>query len=328
VISNTVLVAPDAFKGTLSASKVAGAIGRGLRADGRLQVDLCPVADGGEESTRILIQALGGTIQSARVRDPLGRVRSAEYGLLEDGETAIVEVAQASGLARVAAHELDARGASSEGTGELILAALASGVSSVLVAAGGAASTDGGSGAIDAIKRGGGLGGAALVVLCDVRIPFEQAARCYGPQKGADEATVRALHTRLMRLARRLPRDPRGLPMTGAAGGLAGGLWASFGARLCPGAPYLLDALDFDVRMRRARAVILGEGSLDRGTLHGKAPFEIATRARQAGVPAYAIVARDALCPFDARILDLQVILEAGDERALQSAGRKLAGLI
>lgn len=116
--------------------------------------------------------------------------------------------------------------------------------------------------------------------------------------------------------------------MTGAAGGLSGGLWAAFGARLVAGAPFVLDALDFDARLRRARGVVVGEGSLDGSTLEGKAAFEIATRARQAGIPAHAIVGRNDLDPFDARIMDLQVILEAGDERALEAAGTELAARV
>jgi glycerate 2-kinase len=198
-------------------------------------------------------------------------------------------------------------------------------VRTVLLAAGGSASTDGGAGAIKAIEKSGGLRGSSLVVLCDVRIPFEQAAVRYAPQKGADPATVQRLHKRLSALSRRLPRDPRGQPMTGAAGGLAGGLWAVYGASLQRGAPYLLDILGFDARMRRARAVIVGEGSLDRSTLDGKVAFEIATRARQAGVPAYAVVARNSLDPFDARLLDLQLVLQATSQRQLVNAASELA---
>jgi glycerate kinase len=112
---------------------------------------------------------------------------------------------------------------------------------------------------------------------------------------------------------------------SGAAGGLAGGLWAAFGARLEPGAPFVLDALDFDRRMRAAHAVIVGEGRLDATTLQGKAPAEIATRARQAGVPAHAIVGTNAIDRFDARILDLQEILEASTPAELELAAATLA---
>jgi glycerate kinase len=116
--------------------------------------------------------------------------------------------------------------------------------------------------------------------------------------------------------------------MTGAAGGLSGGLWAAFGAELVPGAAFVLDALDFDVRMRGARAVITGEGAIDRQSLAGKLVSEIATRARQSGVPCYAVVGRRELDAFGARMLDLQLILEAGTVAELEAAGRRLAELV
>ncbi|HUE28821.1 MAG TPA: glycerate kinase, partial [Solirubrobacteraceae bacterium] len=190
------------------------------------------------------------------------------------------------------------------------------------------ATTDGGVGAIRAIEEAGGLGGSKLVVLSDVRTPFEAAARVYGPQKGAGSDDVRRLTRRLHALARGFDRDPRGLPMTGAAGGLSGGLWARFGATLVPGAAFVLDLLDFDRRMRAARAVVTGEGRLDEQSLAGKAVSEVATRARQSGVPCHAIVGERRLDAFGARILDLQAILEAGTPARLKNAGRRLAALI
>jgi glycerate kinase len=126
-------------------------------------------------------------------------------------------------------------------------------------------------------------------------------------------------------MAARLRHDPRGVPMTGAAGGLAGGLWATFDATLVAGAPFVLDAIDFDRRLRAAQAVVLGEGRLDETTLDGKVLAEAATRARQLGVPAHAIVAINDLNRFDQRILDLQTIQEARSERELRTAATKLA---
>jgi glycerate kinase len=194
----------------------------------------------------------------------------------------------------------------------------------VLVAVGGSATTDGGTGAIRAVGGGGGLGGARLIVLCDVRTPFERAAEVFAPQKGADAATVTQLTRRLRDQARRLPRDPRGIPMTGAAGGLAGGLWSALGARLEPGAAFVLDALGFDPRMRASRAVVTGEGTLDPQSMEGKAVGEVCVRARQSGVPTHAIVGRRALDDFEARILDLQSIDEAPSLEAIEDAGRRL----
>jgi glycerate kinase len=209
-----------------------------------------------------------------------------------------------------------------------MLAATAGGAEVVFVAAGGSATTDGGEGALEAIAEGGGLGGAQVVVLCDVRIAWEESAPMFAPQKGASPEAVERLSARLERLAARLPRDPRGVPFTGAAGGLAGGLWAAHGARLESGAAFVLDAVGFDTRLRAARAVVVGEGRLDAQTLRGKIGGEIATRARQRGVPAHAIVAQNALDPFDQRILDLGAILEARTVGELEAAGAALADLL
>jgi glycerate kinase len=322
-----VLVAPDSFKGSASATEVAAAIGRGLAKAG-LSYDLAPVADGGEGTLAVLLERLGGEEHVVVAHDPLGRECEARFALLADGHSALVEMAAASGLQLMAPDERDAEAASSAGTGELIAAAVGAGASRILVAAGGSATTDGGAGAIGAIARAGGLGDAGLTVLCDVRTPFELAAERFGPQKGADADAVRRLAARLAELAAQLPRDPRGVAMSGAAGGLAGGLWAEFGAQLTAGAPYVLDALDIDRRLRASRAVIVGEGRIDATTLDGKAVAEVATRARQLGVPAHAIVAVAEIDRFDARILDLQTILEAGDIAAIERAGAQLGALL
>jgi glycerate kinase len=323
-----VLVAPDSFKGTLRASQVASSIGIGLERAGLVPPDLCPVADGGEGTLEVLLTALGGETAGAPATDPLGRPIAAGFALIEDGGTAIVEVAEASGLHRVASGERDAVAASSRGTGELIVAAAGAGAEVVLVAAGGSATTDGGAGAIAAIEDAGGLQGVRLVVLCDVRTPFEQAPARFAPQKGADPRAVTTLERRLHEQAGRLPKDPRGVAMTGAAGGLAGGLWARFGAHLEPGAAFVLKTLDFNTRMRAARAVVVGEGRLDPTTLEGKIAGEIATRARQAGVPCHAIVGTNAIDRFSARILDLQVIQEATTRPELEAAGEHLGRLL
>jgi glycerate 2-kinase len=319
------LVAPDSFKGTFRAAEVAGAVGRGIERAGLEPPDLCPIADGGEGTLSALLTALGGRTMGIEASDPLGRRVPAGFGLVEDGGTAIVEVAEASGLGRVAPGERDAEAASSAGTGELIAAAVEAGAQVVLVAAGGSATTDGGAGAIDAIAEHGGLRGTRLVVLCDVRTPFERAARVFGPQKGADAGAVARLTDRLLAFAATLPRDPRGRPLTGAAGGLAGGLWAALGARLEPGAPFVLEALGFDARMRAAGAVITGEGRIDATTLEGKAAGEVAVRARQAGVPCHAVCGVNALSRFDQRILDLQHVIQAPTLAALEDAGAYLA---
>jgi glycerate kinase len=333
-----VLVAPDKFKGTYSAAEVAAAIAEGLREGGRHTEEL-PVADGGEGTAEALMRALGGEWLEAEATDALGRPIRARFAMLErrpgdqrgpgtdkrrvDGRIAVVEAAEASGLARIEPHERDAFAASSRGTGELIAAACAAGATHVLVAVGGTATTDGGAGAIAAIDEA--AVDPELTVICDVRTPFEQAARVFAPQKGADAETLKRLQRRLTALVKRAPRDPRGIPMTGAGGGLSGGLYAFRNARLVPGAPYVLDALGFDARMRAASFVVTGEGRMDEQTLEGKVAGEVAVRCRQAGVACHAVVGQDALDDFSLRVLALDGLEEAGDPAALRAAGRSLA---
>ncbi|MFL5859371.1 MAG: glycerate kinase [Solirubrobacteraceae bacterium] len=324
-VPETVLVAPDSFKGTFSASEVAAAIGRGLGGAGR-PPDLCPAADGGEGTLDALAAGLGAERRRADVSDPLGRPIQAEFGLA--GQVAIIDTAAASGLGLVNPADRDAFAATTAGTGELIVAALGAGARTVYLGVGGSATTDGGAGAVTAIRRAGGLRGARLVVLCDVRTPFEDAASVFGPQKGANPGEVRRLTARLNALARRLDTDPRGVPMTGAAGGLSGGLWAAFGAELVPGAAFVLDELEFDARMRAARAVITGEGKLDMQSLAGKVVSEVATRARQSGVPCHAVVGTRELDSMGARILDLDRVVEASTLEEIEAAGRTLAGAL
>lgn len=289
-----ILVAPDSFKGTFDAGKVAAAIAAGVEKAGA-DADRCPVADGGEGTMEVLMGALGGERRRARVHDPLRRPLAAELALLGDGKTAVVETAQASGLTLVAAAERDAERADTYGTGELIAAALAAGAETVLVAVGGSATTDGGRGAIEALSERGELDAVGRIeVLCDVEAAFEDAARLFAPQKGADPAAVERLDARLEEFAGQLPRDPRGVPMSGCAGGLSGGLWA-YGARLLPGAAFVLDAVSFDQRLAAAAAAISGEGRFDSQSLAGKITGEIASRCAAAGKPLHLIVGQDAL---------------------------------
>ena len=321
-MSGPVLVAPDSFKGTFSAPDVAAAIARGLRAGGRGAEEM-PVADGGEGTMDALVSALGGEVRTAEVRGPMGRPVMASFALLPDGR-AVVETAQASGLGLVEEDERDPWAASTRGTGELIAAAVAAGADRVVLTVGGSATTDGGAGALEALEEAGA--DPELEVLCDVRTPFEDAARVFAPQKGADPEMVERLTRRLNELAEGGPRDPRGEPMTGAAGGLSGGLWAHRGAVLRPGAAYVLDTIGFDERMRAAAFVVTGEGRLDEQTLEGKIVGEVATHCRQRGVGCHAVVGRNALDPFRERILALESVTEAGTLEDLEAAGRALAG--
>jgi glycerate 2-kinase len=328
-LNRPVLVAPDKFKGTLTAEEAALAIGRGLARGGVESVDLLPVADGGEGTMDALARGLHGRVLATEVHDPLGRPVEAAFALVHGGRTAIVETAQASGLWRLTPAERDPSGATTRGTGELIRAAVESGAREVIVAAGGSATTDGGRGALEALgarftraradldELRRMLRRVRLAIACDVRNPLlgtDGAAAVFAPQKGADEETVAKLERRLgdwAKLARKSTgRDPSHEPMAGAAGGLAGGLWAFAGAELRPGAPLVLDVAGFDARARDSFAVVTGEGRLDDQTLAGKAVFEVATRCRQSGVPCYAVVGTDAVDAFERRLMNLEV--EAG----------------
>ena len=282
-----ILLAPDKFKGTLSAAEVAEAMARGAAAAGA-ETDRCPVADGGDGTAAVLLAALGGQWQAAPAHDALGRPVEGRWALLADG-SAVVDVAEASGLGRLGADELDPLAASSAGSGELIAAALAAGAERVLVACGGSATTDAGIGALEHFDPAA----AEVVCLCDVGDGFEAALR-YAPQKGAGPEQLEQLAARLARLRDELPHDPGRLPFTGAAGGLAGGLWAH-GAQLVPGSKFVLDAVGFDARLAAAEAVLTGEGAIDATSLAGKAVGEVALRALRAQLACHVVVGRDEL---------------------------------
>ena len=313
-----VLVAPDKFKGTFTAAEVAAAIAAGLR-DGGREADELPIADGGDGTA----DALGAKPVAARAVDALGREVETSWGLLPDGDTAVVEAAAASGLARLAAEERDPWAATSAGTGQLIAAAIEAGARQVLVGCGGTATVDGGAGLLAEV--GEVPRGVRLTAICDVRTPWEEAAAVFGPQKGADPTGVARLRRRMSGRARSMRRDPRGVPMTGCGGGISGALWSQLGAELVPGPAYVLDAVGFDARMRAAAFVVTGEGKLDESTLAGKAVAEVATRCRQAGVWCHAVVGRDELDLFGKRVLDFASVHEAGDPGALRAVGRALA---
>jgi glycerate kinase len=321
------LVVPDSFKGTLSAREVADAIGAGV-VDAGARADLCPAADGGEGTLDVLLAGLGGERRTASAHDPLGRPLEAGFALVREGRTAIIEVAAASGLQLVDPAERDPERASSAGTGELIAAAVEAGARRIWVAAGGSATTDGGRGAIDALEAAGSLRDAQLEVLCDTSVPFERAAEVFSPQKGASPEQVERLTSRLVALAGSLPRDPRGRAMTGAAGGLSGGLWAAFGAHLVPGAAFVLGVLGFDRRLEDAAAVITGEGRLDSQSGQGKLGGEVARRCRAAGILAHAIAGELALDRSELRRLGFSSGQEARTPEEIRAAAERIAARV
>ncbi|GAB3675883.1 glycerate kinase [Angustibacter aerolatus] len=316
------MLAPDAFKGTMSADVVARALAEGVAEAGGEPVR-CPLADGGEGTAEVLRAALGGDLVEVVATGPLGDPVPASFVLAADG-TAVVETATASGLHLVHPGPGTAEAATTTGTGELLVAAARAGAQRILLGVGGSATTDGGLGALQAVRAGGGQLGAHLTVLCDVRTPYERAAEVYGPQKGADAETVARLTSRLLATAAWLPRDPRGRPMTGAAGGLSGALWADLGAELVPGVPAVLDAVGFDALLGGADLVLTGEGRLDAQTAEGKVVAGVARRAAAKGVPVHAVVGRCDLDDAGLAVLGLAGAVEAGDPGALRSAARTL----
>ncbi|TYP87670.1 glycerate kinase [Blastococcus xanthinilyticus] len=323
-----VLVAPDKFKGSLTAAEVAAAVTRGLHAGAPgLEIRAVPVADGGDGTLAAAVAA-GFERVPVTAAGPTGEPVATGYG--RRGEVAVVEMADVSGLSRLPAGRPAPLTATSRGTGEVIAAALAGGARRVVVGIGGSACTDGGAGMLQALGArlldadgrelpagGGALGdlarvdlgrlhpavaGAEIVVACDVDNPLTGpggAAAVYGPQKGADEASVQLLDRNLAHLADRVAdatgQDVRSAPGAGAAGGVGFAAMAVLGAALRPGIDLLLDLLDFAAQVRDADLVVVGEGSLDEQTLHGKAPVGVARMAREAGAAVVAVCGRSTL---------------------------------
>ena len=279
------LCCPDKFRGTLTAAEAAAAIAAGLHAAGIANTVELPLADGGEGTLDALLAARGGEVHEARVTGPDGAIVVARFGVLPDG-VAVVEMAQASGLALVAGTN-DPLTATTYGTGQLIALAAEQGATAVIVGVGGSATVDGGRGALDAL--GWRSPGIPIVVACDVVTNFLDAARVFGPQKGAGADEVELLTDRLRRLAaefhERTAVDVRGLSGAGAAGGLAGGL-AALGATLRPGFTVVAEAVGFQRHVEEATLVVTGEGRLDRTSLTGKVVGEVLRAAAECHIPA------------------------------------------
>ncbi len=319
-----VLIAPQSFKGSADAVAVASAIARGVRRVWKnAQCDEMPLADGGEGTVRALVRATGGTVRTSRANDPLGRLIDAEWGTLGDGRTAVVEMAAASGHTLLADAERDPRVTSTRGTGELIIAAAASGAERIVVGIGGSATNDGGAGMaralgyrfLDGDSKELPEGGLALrdlhriegqtdvrlirpsiEVACDVRNPLlgpEGASAVYGPQKGATPEVVRELDASLAHYADVVEgfvgRNVRDVPGAGAAGGLGAALIAFLDARLRSGADLVLDATGFERRLLACDLVVTGEGRVDAQSGYGKLTGAVVERAHSAGRPVAAI---------------------------------------
>ncbi|MFS8664974.1 MAG: glycerate kinase [Limnochordales bacterium] len=320
-----VVIAPDSFKGSAPAQAVARALAKGWQREWpAAHVVEVPVADGGEGTVDAMVHATGGQVRETVVAGPLGEPVAARFGILGDGETAVIEMAAASGLPLVPPHARDPRRTTTRGTGELILAALDAGCRRLIVGLGGSATNDGGAGMAQALgvrlldEAGQELppGGAALarlakidvsgldprvraaefVAACDVDNPLygpRGASRVFGPQKGATPEMVEELDAALAHYAAVIRRDVgvdvAQVPGAGAAGGLGAGLVAFCKARLRPGAAIVLEAVGLEGHVRNADLVITGEGRLDGQSARGKAPVAVARLARRWGKPVIAV---------------------------------------
>ena len=320
-----IVIAPQEFKGSLTAIEIARAVRIGvLRAIPGAETVLAPVADGGDGTLQALVDSSGGRIESADVTGPLGDDVVAEWGGLGDGETAVIEMARSSGLALVDLDERDPRRATTRGVGELISTALDAGQSKFIIGIGGSATNDGGAGMmqalgaslLDATDRELEPGGAALarldridvsdlddrvrstsvVVACDVNNPLcgpTGASAVFGPQKGATPDIVAELDAALSHFAdimeRDLGADVRDRAGAGAAGGLGAGLMALLDAELKAGVDIVLDAVGLDKQLEDADLVITGEGQIDASTVFNKAPVGVARLASQRGIPVIAL---------------------------------------
>ncbi|MGY1698162.1 glycerate kinase [Geodermatophilus sp. SYSU D00766] len=326
-----ILIAPDKFRGTATAVAAAAALAEGVADAGHTAIAV-PLADGGEGT----LEALGGATHTTRVTGPLGAPVDAAWRL-SDGR-AVVETARASGLLLAGGREAnDPWAATSRGTGELVAEAVRRGARRVVVGVGGSACTDGGAGAVEVLREIAPLDGSrgwTVQVACDVGTTFLDAARVFGPQKGATPELVRRLTARLADVAldhrERYGVDVRALPGSGAAGGLAGGL-AALGASLVPGFDLVADVVGLRERVRAADLVVTGEGMLDVQSFEGKVVGGVAALARAAGVPWAAVVGQALVDPPDGRVVDL--VATFGRDRALgatsaclRTAGRDLVG--
>lgn len=323
-----ILISPNAFKHGLNAEEAAFAIEEGLkRSKASITTECFPVADGGDGTGTLIIKKCKGTLLDAAVHDALGRPINAVFGLIDNGATAVIEMADASGIRLLKTEELNPLRANSSGTGEMIRKALDLGVEKIIIGMGGSATVDGGTGILRALgvrflgtdgndltilpEDLGGLATVDLsalderilkcevIVLCDVDnmlLGDQGAAAVFGPQKGASPDEVKKLDKALNNLSavalHQTGRDMAAIKYGGTAGGAAAGLYAFLNARLVNGIDHFLSLTDFDSALGRADLVITGEGSIDEQTLQGKGPFGVAYQAKLKGLPVVAFAGK------------------------------------
>jgi len=345
-----ILIAPNAFKNSLSADEVAMAIEEGLEASKlNSQCTRFPVADGGDGTGKLIVQHLRGTTFSTTVHDALHRVIDTSMGFIDEGRTAVIEMADAAGIRWLQPDELAPLRTTSFGTGQQIKIALDRNVQKIVIGMGGSATVDGGTGILQALgirfldadgKELQGLpesltqlayidttgldkriSGCEVIVLCDVDNPLlgdQGAAAVFGPQKGADPASVQKLEAALTQFAaitaQVTGKDISTPRHTGTAGGAAAGLYAFLNASLVQGIDYFLELTGFSAALAQANLVITGEGSIDEQTLQGKGPYGVARRAKQRQLPVIGLAGKVPLHPSSTLQDYFEVLLAIGHE--------------
>jgi glycerate kinase len=320
-----ILVAPNAFKGNLDARQVADALAQGLkRANSGLRITELPIADGGEGTVDILLQATGGQRVEAKTVNAIGEPIRAHYGILGDGNAAVLELAAASGLGQLSLEERSPMKASTYGTGLLIKDAIGRGCRRIILGLGGSATTDAGTGILRAlgvkflnvsgfeVTNGGGrfaflekidvsgldprVAECEFVIPCDVRNPLlgaDGSAHVFSPQKGATPVQVEQLEENMTHFVsivkKTLGKEIGDIPYGGAAGGTAAGLQAFLNAQLTSGIDFLLEQIDFDANLSKTDLLITAEGRLDSQSLEGKGPYGVAKRAAAKNIPAICV---------------------------------------
>jgi glycerate kinase len=360
-----ILIAPNAFKNSLSAADAARAIADGLHKSKLNCTTACfPIADGGDGTGPLIIEKCGGRIVHKQVHDPLGRLITSQFGLIDNGKTAVIEMADASGLRLLKREELNPLLASSAGTGELIQYALDEGVNKILIAMGGSATVDGGCGILSALgtrffnandellqpvpqnlvevsridvsELDRRIAGCEIVVLCDVNNKLlgpQGSAAVFGPQKGAAPADVLRLDAFLSRLDE-VTEKQFGIKLSqlkygGTAGGAAAGLCGMINAKLVNGIEYFLQVTGFDVELKKADLLITGEGSIDEQTLQGKGPFGVARLAKLNNIPVVGLAGKVPAEPAGDMLHFFNVLLPIGNgtaelAEALKDTGKNL----
>jgi glycerate kinase len=345
-----ILIAPNAFKNSMTAQVAAEAIREGFNQSSLTCTTECfPIADGGDGTAELIINKLKGSVIPMQVNDPLGRVINSSFGLIDNGQTAVIEMADASGLRLLNADELNPLVATSYGTGQMIAKALDMGVKKIIIAMGGSATIDGGTGIllalgarfldkeynelinlpktlsqlhyVDLYSLDTRLATCEIIVLCDVDnklLGDTGAAAVFGPQKGASADEVKLLEEGLTRLyevtLKHLDKDIAAIKYGGAAGGASAGIYAYLNAKLVNGIDYFMEITSFNEALEKATLVITGEGSIDEQTLQGKGPYGVANRAKAKNIPVIGIAGKIPLETNEKLNEYFNVLLAIGNE--------------